>query len=221
MKTIKNLTNTRSGQKALIICAGSSLRKYKKRIQKYIEHTQPFTVGINNMVDFFIPTYHLWTNTQRFRSFGGKIDLASIILLGSGIHLKTIKKVIGDREYILINYTGQLKKGIPIDYRNGKICGYFRTAGCLAIMIASLMGASEINIVGMDGYSKYKYEDLKSKKESQHCYGKGLTDTADWQTCIKKDEDITLNLNNIKKHGIAFKIITPTIYDNFYDGTIL
>lgn len=216
MKTIKNLIGTRKGEKALIICAGAAVKTHKDKIQQYIETEKPFTIGINNITHLFTPDYHLWTNTQRFRTFSSKIKSESKILLGSGIHLKTIKTVIRDQDYTLINYTGQLKKGIPIDYRKGKIYGYYRTAGCLSIIIAYLMGASNIYIVGMDGYSKYDYKDLKDKKESQHCYGSGFTDTADWETCVQKDKDISLTLRNIRNYGIKFKIITPTIYNEFY-----
>lgn len=229
MKTIKDLENKEKGRPFLIVGAGSSTKIYLKGIRDYITKTIPTVIGINNITEYFIPHYHLWTNTQRFRTYGKYIVPCSNLLLGSNIPLKVINNVIGDvieingvtknREYTLINYTD--KEGIPIDYKKGKIYGYYRTAGCLAIMIANIMGASEINIVGMDGYSKYEYKDLESGNESQHCYGKGFTDTATWETCIKKDKLINGVLKNIKNYGINFKIITPTKYGEFYDSSRL
>lgn len=219
MNTIKNLIDTRKGESALIIGAGASIKENRNSINNFISENDPFIVGINNITEFWIPDYHLWTNTQRFRTYGQNIHRDSILLLGSNISLNVIKEVIGSRDYILINYTD--KAGTSLDYSNGKIYGYYRTAGCLAIMIAHLMGAKDISVVGMDGYSLYKQEDIVSGKESHHCYGQGFTDTADWDTCVKKDFLISNILKRLKKYGINFSIITPTKYGDVYDSTRL
>lgn len=219
MKTIENLIQTKDGGNALIIGAGSSIKKFQQSIKDFIKGTNPFTIGINNMTEYFIPNYHLWTNTSRFRTYGKNINKHSNLLLGSNISLKVIKDIIGSREYTLINYEDKEKTNIG--YKNGKLLGYYRTAGCLAIMISHIMGANEIFIIGMDGYSKYDHKELMSGKESHHCYGKGYTDTADWDTCIKKDKLIYNVLSNLRNYGINFKIITPTKYGEFYDSSRL
>lgn len=219
MKTLNDLIDVKKGKNALIIGAGSSVKDYQFQINDHIKYTNSFTIGINNITKYFIPEYHLWTNTQRFRTYGKNINKLSNILLGSNIPLKIINGIIKDNDYTLINYTD--KEEIPIGYKDGKIYGFYRTAGCLAIMIANLMGASNIYVVGMDGYSRFKYDELTTAKQSQHCYGKGFTDTATWETCIKKDNLINDVLKNLKKYGIDFKIITPTKYGEFYDNTRL
>lgn len=219
MDTIKNLINTRKGRSALIIGAGATVKEKEEYIDNFIKEASPFTIGINNMTAFWTPTCHLWTNTQRFRTYGKNIHTDSKLMLGSNISLKVIREIIESRRYTLVNYTD--KEGVPIDYKKGKIYGYYRTAGCLAIMVAHLMGAKEINVVGMDGYSLHKQEDIVSGKESQHCYGQGFTDTADWKTCVRKDKLINNVLLNLKSYGIDFKIITPTKYGDFYDSTRL
>lgn len=218
MKTIQNLINKEKGKDALIIGAGTSIKDNQDLINKFIRKTKPFTMGINNMTNFWIPDYHLWTNTQRFRTYGNNINNESKLLLGSNISLKVIKDVIGDSSYTLVNYTDKVK-GVPIKYKGGKIYGYYRTAGCLAIMILHLMGVKDINIVGMDGYTLHKHKDIKSGKKSQHWYGNGLTDTATWKTCVMKDELIEEVLHSLKDYGIKFQILTPTIYKDFYDST--
>ena len=215
METIKDLVNTRKGESALIIGAGAAIKEEADNIDAFIKRKKPFTLGINNMTSFWVPDYHVWTNTQRFRTYGESINPNSHLLLGQNIPLKVIRNVIGGRDYILINYT-DMKEGVPLGYKDGKIYGYFRTAGNLAIMIAHLMGASEVNIVGADGYSLHKREDLVKGQESHHCYGNGFTDTADWETCVKKDKIINNVLNNLREYGIDFKILTPTKYEDFY-----
>lgn len=220
MYTTRGLVNTRIGESALIIGAGATIKENQEQINNFIQSTKPFTIGINNMTEFWVPDYHLWTNTQRFRTYGKNIDPNSSLLLGSNIPLKVIKETIQSRSYILINYT-DMDRGIPVGYKDGKIYGYYRTAGCLAIMILHLMGVSEINIVGMDGYSLHKLEDLESSRESQHCYGEGFTDTASWETCVRKDREIENVLWRLENYGINFKILTPTKYEDFYENARL
>ena len=169
MKTIKNLINKHVGRRALIICAGSTIKTYKSEIDTFISKNKPIVIGVNNITGFFVPHYHLWTNTKRFRDFGKNISRKSELLLGAGIHLKTVKDTIGNREYTVINYT-DMKEGIPLGYKKGKILGFFRTAGNLSVMIAHLIGTSDVSIVGMDGHTLHEYRDVYSGKKSHHCY---------------------------------------------------
>jgi len=216
MKTIKDLINIKKGKKALIVCAGSSVRDEKKNIKKFLTREDPFVIGINNITEYFTPQYHLWTNTKRFRTFGHNTTKMSHLLLGAGIHLKTVREVIGSRDYTIINFT-DMKPGVPLGYKNGKIFGFFRTAGNLAIMIAHLMGASEVNIVGMDGHTIHKYEDVKSGRKAHHCYDEDYK-PYEKDVCIKKDYIVTGVLDSLRKYGIDLKILTPTVYKNFYGG---
>lgn len=219
MKTIKDLINNRSGERALIITAGSSVRKYRYEINTFISETKPFAIGINNITGLFIPDYHLWTNTKRFRTFGKNFCPESELLLGAGIHLKTIREVLGPVNYTLINFT-DMKEGVPIGYKKGKIYGFFRTAGNLAIMIAHLMGAKKIDIVGMDGHTFHNYEDVKAGRKPHHCYVENYEPYSQ-DICIKKDKITNGVLSNLREYGIDFRIITPTIYEGFYDSTRL
>ena len=219
MKTVKDLINIRSGENALIIAAGSTVKKYQDEIRDYIMKTSSFTIGVNNITDFFLPNYHLWTNTKRFRMFGKNIHKRSDVLLGAGIHLKTVREVIGNRDYTVINFT-DMKEGVPIGYKNGKILGFYRTAGNLSIMIAHLMGAKQIDIVGMDGHTFHNYKDIKSGKKSHHCYTENYKPFSK-EICIKKDKITNGVLLSLREYGIDFKIITPTVYKEFYDSTRL
>ena len=215
MTTIQDLINKEVNRKAVIIGAGASVKNYQNKISTFICKNNAVTIGINNMTEFWIPDYHLWTNTQRFRTYGNNIRAESKLLLGCNIPLKIIRNTI-NRDYTLIDYTDV--ESTPIDYHDGKIYGYYRTAGCLAIMILHLMGVSEINIVGMDGYTLHSRDKLQQREKSQHCYGEGHTDTADWDSCVKKDTIIKNVLLTLKNYGIKFRIITPTKYKEFYDG---
>lgn len=216
MKTIDDLIGVQKGKKALVICAGASVKENKDEIQNFIEKELPFTIGINNITHLFVPDYHLWVNTKRFRNFGNNIKKQSTLLLGKGLHIKTIREVIGNRDYVLINFT-DMKPGIPLGYKKGKILGFFRTGGNLAVMIAHLMGASEINIVGMDGHTIHPYNEIKSGKKAHHCYDENYI-PFDKELCDKKDQITTGVLKEFREYGINFRILTPTIYEEFYEG---
>lgn len=216
MKTIDDLINKQRNRKALIVCAGSSVKTYKEEIEKFIAENDPFIIGINNTSHLFIPDYHLWTNTKRFRTFGNNIMKQSEVLLGKGIPIKLIKEILGNNEYYLINFT-DMKPGIKLGYSKGKILGFFRTAGNLAVMIAHLMGASYVNIVGMDGHTFYPYSDIVSGKKPHHCYDEEYI-PFDKELCILKDSITNGVLNDLTKYGIKLGILTPTVYKNFYEG---
>jgi len=122
-----------------------------------------------------------------------------------------------------------------------KFYGVFRTAGSLAILWSHVNEASRISVVGMDGYTFYSKEELstRTKERRQHCYGKGYTDSyarnssprslgddkkkeeAFHKRCMVKDGDIYRTLRAIKKYGVKFEIITPTVYSDFYNPKIL
>ena len=94
-----------------------------------------------------------------------------------------------------------------------------------AIFYAYIKKASKISVVGNDGYTLYSKKDLKSKKYAQHCYGKGLTDGFTYEYCRKKDWDKYKTLRLLYKYGknrygFGFEIITPTLYQEFYNPNI-
>jgi len=206
----------------MVVGGAGSVRDHNNEIVRLIDDKGLATIGINKM-PYIIPKYHLWTNTQRYRDMGDSLDPSSIMMFGSGLSKKIIKMHYKQDDYIVVNYTSDLKdaKAESICYRRGRIHGYLRTAGCLAIMICHLFKASEIYVVGMDGFTLYSREELNSGEKNQHCYGAGYTDKDGWDVCLKKDEIVYDNLRELRDYGIPFKIITPTVFEDFFDGSIL
>ena len=137
------------------------------------------------------------------------------MIFGSGIPKKLIRKH-HDGKYIVVDYED--KQGVKLDYRDKKIYGCFRTAGVLAIMVAHVMGASKISIVGMDGYTLKSKKDLDKGSGSQHCYGKGFTDDSSWKECVEKDDIVKKALKDLSNYGVKFSILTPTVFADYYDS---
>jgi hypothetical protein len=199
----------------VIIGAGSSIKTYEDKIRNFIKDKK--TVGINNMAHLFIPDFHVWTNNQRLRDYGSCINSNSELILGYGIKQKIIDKH-KIKSFIRLEYEGN--EGTQINIKDCKVFGYFRTAGCLSIMIAHYLGAKNIYVVGMDGYTLYSQEELKNKEKDHHCYGSGHTDDVSWEKCLIKDEKVYNCLRSINDYGIKFSILTPTKFKDFYDPII-
>ena len=177
----------------LIVGAGSTVKHYIKSIKRFIADNNCVTIGINNITKQIVPDYHLWTNTKRFMAFHHCIKPESKVVIGSTLHDRlNVKKYV--REYDI--FPDDIKK--------------YRNAGCLAIKFADSF-ADTIYIAGMDGYTL-------CYKGDQHCYGKGCTDSADHKYEQSKDGEIYHCLQEI---DIDFTIITPTVYERFYDKAIL
>jgi hypothetical protein len=202
----------------VIAGSGGSIKKYHWRITDFIEKNNAKVLGINYMTNLCTPDYHLWTNKQRYRDLGDCIDDRSVMMFGEGISEELIRKHHrGD--YITIDYIDQ--KGENFGYNDGVIRGHFRTAGTLAIMVAHVMGAKKIHIVGMDGYTLYSRKELEKGDKNHHCYGSGYTDDASWEKCKKKDKKVYSALRGLHEYGIDFDILTPTKFEDFYYKDIL
>ena len=181
-----------------------------------------------------------WTDANRYLKFGKKMSKKSIPVLGyTFLSRKLLFKEHKNRKYEILRYKKwkNLIKGkkipinVKIDYKKGIIRGPFRTVGCLCIFWAHIKKARKISIVGMDGYTYYTKKELKNNVKSQHCYGTGFSDMIGkcdaekkgnyYKKCIKKDKDTNIMLHLLDNYGVKFKILTPTVFEEFCDSSIL
>ena len=119
------------------------------------------------------------------------------------------------------------------NYKKKIMYGFFRTGGTIAIFWTYIQGAKKVSIVGMDGYTFFSEKELQSGKGNTHCFGHGFTDqkektSHDYE--FQKQVDIDTNntliglqkyFNTNKKKKFKFEIITPTIYNKFYNPDTL
>lgn len=231
-----------------IIGSGSSLFVYKDKIIDFINKNNVIIVGCNNINHIVIPDYHFWTDRRRYLKYGKSINKNSKMIFGDQFKKDFIHKY-WDGEYEVIKYSKQKWKNsyenpkskkygmgnVRYDKKRNTFYGVYRTVGSLAIIWAYIKKAKKISIIGMDGYTLYSEKDLKKNKNSQHCYGKGFTDsisnshgishykstTKFYEFCKEKDKDVYKTLRSIKKYGVKFDILTPTLYNEFYNGNIL
>ncbi len=159
--------------------------------------------------------YHIFTNNAKYREYGHMFKKHSNLILGHNIHKKSIKRH-GHKDYICINFTDKdTKEPISYDSKKDLIRGYYRSSGNLALMLLHLMGSKMTYIAGMSGFL-YKYDG------QVHYYkAEMVKDFVSKEKHIKNDKLISISLNKLRKYGVKFKIITPTIYTKHYNGRFL
>ncbi len=213
-----SMLGNEQGNIMMVVGAGGSLRTYKKSLCDLVTEHLISTIGINNMTNVLVPKYHLWTNSGRLRKFHSCINESSIVIFGSQVKKDLIKKCYS-KKHVVVDYRD--KRGLPVSYKNGIIRGFFRTAGCLSIIMCKLLGASKIYVAGMDGYTLHYESDVNKGLQNQHVYGSGFTDGTTWKTCKQKDDIVCQALRDLKNFGADFQIITPTVFSEFYTERIL
>ncbi len=180
-------------------------------------------VGCNGVNTILIPDYHFWGSSRRWKRFGKKTNEKSVLIFPRGIDKNLVRRY-WEKGYELYDTKERLPGSNTRTHKT--IYDYFGNVGMVSTLWAYQQGAASINIVGMDGYSLYPPEQLESKKNSQHCYGRGFTDAYTYEYCMLKDIKNYRLLKKLYKYskeryGFGFKIITPTIFVKFYDKSIL
>jgi hypothetical protein len=237
-------------KKVLVICSGHNLKIYKEDIKKYIKNNKGklVTIGCKNIFSIFSTDYCIWGDPKGFIRFRRKMDKNAIPIFPSDFPIDIIKKYWHSyyETYTVISssYDKTTEGFDNIEFeckRRGVIYGRFKTTGCHAIFLAFCNGAKEITIAGMDGYGFYSKEQLKEGEINgligQHCYGKGFTNFKNrpkkgatirgknkqeiYDNFVYNDIIVNKVLFAMKKHGVNFKIITPTVFKDFYDPKIL
>ena len=222
----------------LVIGSGPSTRKYWDKIENFIKEYNPITFGCNHIMDFLVPDYHFWGSRIRWEKYGHLVDPNTRLIVSIHFPKKYLKPIWKGKIWRFKNIEYSWKEGSEIKNspqynkckvyvdKNDYMRGCFRDICSNSIFYAYIKGAKRISVVGNDGYTMYDEKDLKTEKEAQHCYGKGYTDGFTYNYGRKKDIDKYRSLKLLckygkKKYGFKFEIITPTIYDKFYNQKIL
>jgi len=214
----KTITN----KHVLIAGAGSFLKKYWGKIEKFIEEEDVITMGCNNINDVFAPDYHLWGSNKRWHKYGMLADKNSIQVFP---YDQTEDKI---REHWQGPY--QLYDSDIRPHRSWRKCESiyhcFENITLVSIFYAYEKGASKISVVGLDGWTFYSKNEIDDGTGNQYCFNEKDVSDVDYARSRRKD---ILNYKRLqklsgyglKKYGFEFEIITPTVYKTFYNADIL
>ena len=204
------------GKDFLILVTGPNIKRHSKSVLKIIKEKAPIVIGCNNIPDIYAPDYHIFVNRRRFCDYGSHIKQGSKILLSPYFTRGQIGPVIGEREYEEVMFKNIYPcEEADISMRDGIVYAKGATVGIIAIGVALAMGAKDIFIGGMDGYSidkknphHYHEKDHKAIEEllKQESLMKGL---------LKRLDTI------VKGRNGNMKIITPTAYNDYYDPMVI
>lgn len=203
------------GRNALVIVTGPTAQSHRQQVLDYIAREKPLVIGCNNLPEGYEVDYHVYVNRKRFLDHGSKLGAHCKLLLSPYFLESQIESVIGKRPYELLMYRNVYpgERG-ALTIRDGAVLAEGATVGPLACGAAHVMGARDILIAGMDGYSKsdvthhYAEPDNKQREElleqERRTHGL-LADIA--RLCASA--------------GGRLRLITPTAYVEYYDPTLL
>lgn len=217
----------------VVLGSGPSIKKYWNKINIFLKTNNVITFGCNNIMDFLVPDYHFWGSGKRWAEFGHKVDPSTVVVTSHLFSKKVIREKWKGKYKTFKNIERQWKPGsddktskaykrCDVRYKNGVMRGCVQNISTWAIFYAYVKGASKISVVGNDGYTLYP----ENKIDSQHCYGSGKTSGFIYRYSKKRDWDKYKTLRLLyaygkKKFGFGFEMITPTIFDKFYNFKVL
>jgi len=234
------------GEHVIVVAPGYNFLRYKDKISKFIEENNFVIFGCQNIIEMIIPDYHFWSDHTRWEEFGHLINEKSTFVFSKifpenkirehwkGKYLTFEKGEIKDKH----NKTNHwlVAKPFRLNSKEAKRCriyhkgetmfGCIRDIGTLAVFWAFIKGARKVTMIGFDGYTFYLKKDLDDEKVSQHFYGLGHTDGFIYNWERKQDWDRYRTFRLLHKYckktfGFSFEIITPTVYDKFYNSSVL
>lgn len=199
------------GKKFLIIANGPSILAYENEINNLIKNENLITIGVNYLKDKFVPDYHVFVSRKRLFKYINSINMASRLLIPSFFGKEILdENYEGNYSYFDIEIADK-DAGTVLNGTTQNIMHL--NVSISAILLAYLMGASEIYAVGIDGYI-----DEKSKK-MVFFYNENDTPD-DKEVASFRYEMFVEELDRIDKflqeNSVFFSILTPTSHKKYY-----
>lgn len=208
---VNNYTGIKNGKKAIVICNGASIIKYKDQIDEFIKTQNCFTIGVNYLKDLYHPDYHLFVSRKRFLKYVHSVNNSSILTIPSFFGRKMVEENFSGNTLYYNIQSVEPSDGVIV--RDGIQSIEFLNVGISAILLAYQMGADDIYVVGMDGYlSEDNKKDNYFYNEDDIIEDKTLS-TVRYETMSKELDKLNDFLQN---NNIHMSIITPTSRSKYF-----
>jgi len=207
-------SNKHRGRVFLVVATGPSARKYDVKLNQFIQKYNPVIIGANNVSSIVAPDYHCFTNKKRFSEFSSTVADKSKVLLSPYFSKNFVRKHYKNSFDRLMFVNDHEAK---FDIVDGVIQASCRSIGVLMIAIAVVMGAKEVYVYGLDGYS-----DILNKGGAINYYnGDNTVNNTRAEKLLSTERYNRKFLKEIDKYFKekifrAFFIITPTVYSDYY-----
>jgi hypothetical protein len=205
------LKDKHKGEKFLIIANGPSILNYEKEIKQLINDENPITIGVNFLRDLYVPEYHVFISRKRLLKYSNTINKESTLLIPSFFG----KEILRENYFGKYNYFDVeiISKEDPTVLKGTTQNCVHLNVSISAILLAFLMGASEIYAVGIDGYID------EINKKMVFFYNEDDTPD-DKDIASVRYEMFVEELDRVNKflqeNSIPFSILTPTSHKKYY-----
>ena len=203
------------GRDALILATGPTILSHREQVQAFIARSAPLVLGCNNLPEGYDVDYHVYVNRRRFEDHGRKVGAKCGLLVSPYFLESQIEAVVGTRahEFLMYRnvYPGTEGKLV---LRDGVVDAEGATVCPLACGAALVMGAANLFVAGMDGYSiasaTHHYKERDNKRRAE------LLDQE------RRTHGLLASIAALcEDSGGRLRLITPTAYSAYYDGSVL
>jgi 4-hydroxy 2-oxovalerate aldolase len=198
----------------LIFAGGPSVKEYLPQLKRFIEKYQPFTIGSNNIVELLDPDYYLFTNKLRFAQYAKQVNLSRSRLMVAGFFEPSFiyEHVIGPWDFVPI----RLGTAVEAPFVTNEVIQVrYLDVSIVAIGVATLMGASQVYVAGLDGFKP------GMDAGSFHFY-RETAQPEDTALLAERHRNVSTELERVsaylKKQNLEFSLITPTSHHQYYRG---
>ena len=174
----------------LVIATGPSVRKYENEIRSFSDGMT--TIGVHHMAGRFVPDYHLFVSKKRYKKYGRHVNPQSTLVLTSRM---------GGHFDVENEYPSPVGS---IEFFDERVVSRGASGGVLAVAYAIVRGAQQVFVAGMDGYGDGAGHHYKEKDNS-------------WDRLMEHESATPMILRDLNRI-VPVKIITPTVYQEYYVG---
>jgi len=177
----------------LLLCPGSSLQKYEKKIHEHIKNVNPIVISVNFITDTFVSDYTFISNSKRYSQSVSKYhDLRNKPKIIVTSNITPVNNMMPD---MVFNYK-ILYDMINLEGNNSTV---------LLLALLKSIGIEQLSIVGFDGF----------KTDTSNDYFENNIDLSTWLQAEKENDVIMKQLNALmSKNEISLDWLTPSIFDN-------
>lgn len=184
----------------LVIATGQSINSKMLELRA-LSNTDVTTIGVHNLDRKIIPDYHLFVGVKRYKAYKDMVSSKSVLVVTQKI-IDNIPGVVR----ITVKNKYPSDKGM-IQIVGDRIICEGASGGVIAAAFAIMCGAKTVLMAGIDGYSdgsKHHYKEKENK----------------WERLMQHESATPMILNDLSKLA-TIKIITPTVYKEYYDSSVL
>jgi 4-hydroxy 2-oxovalerate aldolase len=205
------LAQAHKGRKFLVVGTGPSIVEHQHAIRAFAEREKCVTIGVNNLQGLFAPDYHLFVSRKRFQRYVKEISPRSILLVPSFFGREFVEQSYRGRYYFFDIEAPANPDRAPLEGSTQHLMGL--NVAVSAMLLAQLMGAAEVDAVGMDGYASemdkklvYFYNEDSQIEEKEMA-------NLRYELLVRELDRVNAFL---QKAACPFFILTPTSHKKYY-----